>query len=177
VSAAAAELGGVPGVGGGVLVLADGLAAPLGALLARCGLTLACVADAEAIPFSYWGEPEAGLEGRRVWARGDTPLHSALHEASHALCMDSARRAALERDAGGDFDEENAVCVLQILLADELPGVGAARLMADMDRWGYTFRLGSARRWFETEADEARAWLVREGLLDAGGRITYRVRR
>ena len=162
--------------GGGVLVLADGFAEPVRALLERVGLTLTCVADGAQIPFSYFGEPEAGLEGRRVWVRGDTPVHSALHEACHALCMDGARREALERDAGGDFDEENAVCCLQILLADELPGVGAARLMDDMDRWGYTFRLGSARAWFEAEADEPRAWLAREGLVDPAGRPTFRVR-
>ena len=173
-SGAAVAPHGVPG--GDVLVLADGLEEPVGALLARFGLTLARVADGAPIPFSYFGEPEAGLEGRRVWVRGDTPVHSALHEACHALCMDGARRAALERDAGGDFDEENAVCCLQILLADELPAVGAQRLMDDMDRWGYTFRLGSARAWFEAEADEPRAWLVREGLLDAAGRPTFRVR-
>ncbi len=99
-----------------------------------------------------------------------------LHEAAHALCMDGARRAVLERDAGGDFDEENAVCCLQILLAAALPGVGAARLMQDMDRWGYTFRLGSARGWYEAEADAARGWLQREGLLDAAGRLTFRAR-
>jgi hypothetical protein len=174
VSAGAAAL--APPGGADVLVLGSGLLEALRALLARCGLTLACVADGEPIPFSYWGEPEAGLEQRCVWVRADTPLHSALHEACHALCMDGARRAALERDAGGDFDEENAVCCLQILLADELPGVGAARLMQDMDRWGYTFRLGSARRWYESEAEEARAWLVREGLLDDAGRLVFRAR-
>ena len=167
---------GVPPADAGVLVLGSELSEALAALLARYGLTLGRVADDAAIPFSYWGEPEAGLEQRRVWVRADTPLHSALHEACHALCMDGARRAALERDAGGDFDEENAVCCLQILLADQLPGVGAARLMDDMDRWGYTFRLGSARRWFESEAGEARAWLVREGLLDGTGRLVYRAR-
>jgi hypothetical protein len=171
---AAVVPGGAPG--GDVLVLADGLLEPVRALIARFGLTLACVADGAPIPFSYWGEPEAGLEGRSVWVRGDTPVHSALHEACHALCMDAARRGTLARDAGGDFDEENAVCCLQILLADRLPGVGAARLLDDMDRWGYTFRLGSARAWFEAEADGARAWLVREGLLDAAGRPTFRVR-
>ncbi|HUO80474.1 MAG TPA: hypothetical protein VMU00_10070 [Steroidobacteraceae bacterium] len=162
--------------GAGVLVLADGFTAPVRALLARYGLTLASVADGAPIPFSYWGEPEAGLEGSRVWVRGDTPLHSVLHEAGHALCMDGARRAALARDAGGDFEEENAVCCLQILLADELAGAGGARLMDDMDRWGYTFRLGSARRWFEAEADAARAWLAREGLLDGRGRLSWRRR-
>ena len=41
--------------------------------------------------------------------------------------------------------------------------------MADMDRWGYTFRLGSARAWFERDAEDARAWLMAQGLLDEGG--------
>ncbi len=176
-SAVAAASGGAAAAGEGVITLAAGWLRPVATLLARFGLTLHCVADGAPIPFSYWGEPEAGLEGRQVWVRSDTPLHSALHEASHALCMDGARRAALERDAGGDFDEENAVCCLQILLADELPGVGTVRLMDDMDRWGYTFRLGSARRWFEAEADEARGWLRREGLTDDAGRLTYQARR
>jgi len=39
------------------------------------------------------------------------------------------------------------------------------RVMADMDAWGYTFRLGSARAWFEHDAEDARAWLVARGLL------------
>ena len=154
----------------------EGRRGALEALLARLGLELACVADAAPIPFSYWGAPEAGLERRRVWARADTPVHSVLHEACHVLCMDGARRAALERDAGGDFDEENAVLYLQILLADELGDVGRVRLMADMDCWGYTFRLGSARRWFEEDADEARAWLARHGLVADDGRPTGRAR-
>ncbi len=162
--------------GADVLRLGAGFAGAVGTLLAGYGLELAAVADGTPIPFSYHGESEAGLEGRRVWVRADTPLHSVLHEACHALCMDGARRAALARDAGGDFDEENAVCCLQILLADELPGVGAARLLEDMDRWGYTFRLGTARRWFESEADDARQWLVQHGLLDDAGRLTGRVR-
>ena len=54
---------------------------------------------------------------------------------------------------------------LQALLGDELPGVGAARILADMDaQWGY-FRLGSARAYFEHDAD-AWAWLGRAGLVD-----------
>ncbi|MBS0372992.1 MAG: hypothetical protein JSR73_00295 [Proteobacteria bacterium] len=159
-----------------VLRLSDGVDAAVEALLGRCGLELQRVPGGAAIPFSYWGETEAGIEGRRVYARADTPVHSVLHEAAHVLCMDGARRAQLARDAGGDFDEENAVCCLQVLLADLLPGVGAARLLADMDRWGYTFRLGSARDWYEREADEARAWLVRHGLVGADGRPTLRSR-
>ena len=88
------------------------------------------------IPGSYWGESEAGLIGNRIYFRPDTPLHSVLHEACHFICMDDARRTQLERDAGGDYDEENAVCYLQILLADELAGIGLA---ADVQRHG---RLG-----------------------------------
>ena len=37
--------------------------------------------------------------------------------------------------------------------------------MADMDAWGYTFRLGSTRVWFEQDADEARRFLMQRGLL------------
>jgi hypothetical protein len=162
--------------GDGVLVLGDGCAAPVAALLERAGLTLATVAPTAAIPGSYWGEPEAGLIARTVFARADTPVHSVLHEACHALCMDGQRRAELERDAGGDFDEENAVCCLQILLAAELEGVGSERLMHDMDAWGYTFRLGSAAAFYAEECDAARAWLAGHGLIDAAGRPTLRAR-
>ena len=137
----------------------------LRALLAAHGLAVRVVPTGEAIPGSYWGDPEAGLIGDVLYLRPDTPLHSALHEAAHHVCMTPERRAALERDAGGDDAEENAVCYLQILWADRLPGAGRARLMADMDAWGYSFRLGSAARWFEEDAADARQWLASRGLL------------
>jgi len=139
--------------------------AALRALLAPHGLEVRVVPAGETIPGSYWGEPEAGLIGAVLFLRPDTPLHSALHEAAHFVCMSPERRAALERDAGGDDTEENAVCYLQILWADRLPGVGRARLMADMDAWGYSFRLGSAARWFAEDATDARDWLAARGLL------------
>lgn len=145
-------------------------------LLARFGLTVE-IAQAQApIPASYWGESEAGLRLDRLYVRPDTPLHSALHEACHYICMDRARRAVLDTDAGGDYAEEDAVCYLQILLADAIPGFGRARMLADMDDWGYTFRLGSARAWFEQDAQDARDWLLRHGLIDAQQRIAWRVR-
>jgi hypothetical protein len=148
-----------------VLTLADiGFEAPT-ALLARHGLTLARVADGQPIPGSYWGEREAGLIGTTVHARTDTPVHSLLHEACHLIVMPPERRAAVHTDATDSVPEEDATCYLQILLADELPGVGRDRLMADMDAWGYTFRLGSTRAWFESDADDARAFLSSRGLL------------
>jgi len=159
-----------------VLRLADLDPAPLAALLAGYGLALTPVAPGAPIPGSFWGDSEAGLIGDRLYARPDTPLHSVLHEACHYICMSPGRRAALHTDAGGDTAEENAVCYLQILLAERLPGVGAGRLMADMDRWGYSFRLGSARRWFEQDAEDARDWLRSQGLIDAAGRPTGRRR-
>jgi len=61
------------------------------------------------------------------------------------------------------------VCYLQILLAERLPGVGRERLMMDMDAWGYSFRLGSTRAWFERDAEEAREWLLEEGIIDGEG--------
>jgi hypothetical protein len=33
-----------------------------------------------------------------------------------------------------------------------------------MDAWGYSFRLGSTRAWFEHDADEARVFLQARGL-------------
>jgi hypothetical protein len=56
------------------------------------------------------------------------------------------------------------------VLADELPGVGRARLMADMDAWGYSFRLGSTRAWFEQDAGNARCWLLERSLLAPDGK-------
>ena len=47
--------------------------------------------------------------------------------------MSDARRAGLDRDAGGDNIEEAAVCYLQILLADYIDDLGRERLMQDMD--------------------------------------------
>lgn len=146
------------------------------ALLGGYGLELRMVPSGAAIPGSWWGDREAGLRGATLFARPDTPLHSVLHEACHFFCMPPARRATLDTDAGGGYDEENGVCYLQVLLADELPGYGRARMLADMDAWGYTFRLGSARAWFERDADDARAWLLGHGLIDGTDRPTWRLR-
>ena len=90
--------------------------------------------------------------------------------------MDDERRRNLNRDAGGDDLEESAVCYLQIVLADELEGVGRDRVMLDMDAWGYSFRLGSTSRWFAEDADDARRWLVDADLLRASGQPVFRLR-
>ena len=149
-----------------MLTLADiGFDAPA-ALLARHGLQLVRIADGEAIPGSYWGECEAGLVGERVHARADTPVHSLLHEAAHLIVLPPERRAAVHTDASDSIEEEDAVCVLQALLGDDLPGVGRNRVLADMDTWGYTFRLGSARAYFERDSDSAWQWLAERGLVD-----------
>jgi hypothetical protein len=145
-------------------------------LLDRYGMELTLVAPEEGIPGSYWGDREAGLIGSKIYARLDTPLHSVLHEGAHFVCMTALRRAGLDTDAGGDHAEENAVCNLQILLAAVLPNVGRERMCRDMDEWGYTFRLGGAAVWFAEDADDAREWLIRHGLIDDGGRVTYACR-
>ncbi len=150
-----------------VLCLGEiGFAAPR-ALLARYGLQLHEVANDQPIPGSYWGDCEAGVIGHDVYARADTPLHSLLHEACHLIVLPPQRRALVHTDATDSIEEEDATCYLQIVLADELPGVGRARMQADMDAWGYSFRLGSARAWFEQDAAEARALLIGRGLLPA----------
>ena len=149
---------------GALLLLGDIDTGDARALLARHGLELALVADGAAIPGSHWGEPEAGVIGTTVHARRDTPVHSLLHEASHLIVLPPERRALVHTDASDCTQEEDATCYLQVVLADALPGVGRERLMRDMDEWGYSFRLGSTRAWFEGDADDARAWLAARGL-------------
>jgi hypothetical protein len=99
-----------------------------------------------------------------------------LHEASHIICMNEARRRGLDTDAGGDDLEEAAVCYLQIVLADRVAGAGRERLMRDMDAWGYSFRLGNTNRWFHEDAGDALAWLVAQRLLTPGGQLAFRLR-
>ncbi len=144
------------------------------AVLARFGLRLRRVPAGAAIPGSYWGGCEAGLIGRRLYARGDTPLHSLLHEAGHYVCLHPARRARLHTDAGSDDLEEAAVCYLQLCLAPACR-VPTRRLCVDMDRWGYSFRLGSTAEWFAHDAGDARAWLIERRVLDAEGALTWRL--
>ncbi|HJS75295.1 MAG TPA: hypothetical protein VJ921_13480 [Vicinamibacteria bacterium] len=145
-------------------------------LLCGFGLHLSETLEGEPIPGSYWGDPEAGLVADRIHARRDTPIHSILHETSHYVCMTPARRAGLLRDAGGDDIEEAAVCYLQILLADCLPGVGSARMFRDMDLWGYSFRRGTTQTWFEGDSGDARDWLIAHRLIDERGAPLWKLR-
>ena len=149
-----------------------GFAAPA-ALLARYGLSLESVESGTPIPGSFWGDDEAGIIGTTVYARDDTPVHSLLHEAGHLIVLPPERRAFVHTDATDSIDEEDATCYLQIVLADEFPGVGRDRLMLDMDAWGYTYRLGSTRAWFEQDAANALRWLIERGLLDRDGRPIF----
>ena len=158
-----------------VLLAAELSRAEVGALLAAYGVQLVDVAPHAAIPGSYWGDAEAGLIGNSLYVRNDTPAHSLLHELGHFVCMDAARRATLAKDAGGTDDEECGVCYLQVLLAARLTGFGAARCLADMDAWGYSFREGSARAWFEGDGNLARDWLYRRGLIDSAANPTFAV--
>jgi hypothetical protein len=139
--------------------------------VAALGMRVIRVADGASIPGSYWGDDEAGLIGDELYVRGDTPVHSLLHELCHWLCMDRARRAALHTNAHpiGDDIEENATCYLQCLLADRLPGYSRTRCFADMEAWGYSFVLGSAAAWFERDSEDAQAFLRKYGLIDAAG--------
>ena len=135
-------------------------------LFSPYGLEIKLVADDEDIPGSFWQAPEAGLIKNTLYIRSDTPVHSALHEGSHYICMDQQRRATLHTDAGGKTAiEEDSTCYLQILLADFIPEMKRERMFRDMDEWGYSFRLGSAQQWFEHDADDASEWLLQHGLV------------
>ena len=160
-----------------MLTVADLPSQALQNLLHTYAIRVEIVPNNEDIPGSFWGDSEAGLIANKLYVRPETPVHSALHEACHYICLDSQRRENLNTDAGGDYDEENAVCYLQILLGAKLPGCSADTLMKNMDSWGYTFRLGSAEAWFENDAEDAQQWLLKEQLIDQDNMPTGRLRR
>lgn len=149
-------------------------------LLQRYQLELTIVEEEQAIPGTFWGEPEAGLIANRVYVRPDTPLHSLFHESCHYICMDDKRRKALHTNAKGTTAEENAVCYLQILLAKhlqtEIPALNQNSMMKDMDDWGYSFRLGSTQGWFEADAEDARDWLLQYAIIDHEQKPTFQLR-
>lgn len=57
-------------------------------------------------PGSFCGGEEAGLVGKPLYLRTDTPIHSVLHQVCHYICMDSKRRLSLNADAGSDDDAQ-----------------------------------------------------------------------
>lgn len=160
-----------------VLRVTDIAQTSIEALLDRYGLSLVVEPAGEKITGSFWGDSEAGIVGHAVYVRPDTPVHSLLHETCHVICMTGDRRSGLDRDAGGDDLEESAVCYLQLVLSDWIDGVGRNRLMRDMDAWGYSFRLGTTRAWFESDADDAEDFLKNHGLLDDNCEPTFALRR
>ena len=160
-----------------VLTCADIDLKQLQTLLGRYNFEIITVNDGEEIPGSWFGDSEAGLIGNKLYIRMDTPVHSALHESCHYICMDEKRRSDLHTNAGGDYDEENGVCYLQILLADHIKGFGRDRMFKDMDKWGYTFRLGSSKTWFDKDAEDAQQWLVHNNLIDSENRPLWRLRK
>lgn len=148
-----------------VLVIAEVDLSDVRQLLASVRLEFILEPDHAPIPGSYWGEPEAGIIGRCVHARLDSPVHSVLHEAAHLAVAAAEGRHDIHTDASDSTIEEDATCYLEIIWAERLTGVGRERILYDMDAWGYTFRLGSAKRWFEEDAEDARAWLAERGLV------------
>jgi hypothetical protein len=159
-----------------VLCCGDIDPATLQTLLAVYGLEVHSVAATGNIPGSFWQDSEAGLVANRLYVRNDTPVHSALHEACHYICMNQQRRTQLHTDAGGDYAEEDAVCYLQILLSDQIPQMLRARMLRDMDAWGYSFRLGSAQAWFEHDAEDAIQWLTGHHIIDRSNKPTGKLR-
>ena len=145
-------------------------------LLHKYNLKLQLISKTASIPGSYWGDSEAGLISNTIYVRNDTPIHSLLHETCHYICMDNERRIKIDTNAEGDYDEENGVCYLQILLAEDIPEMGQHRMLQDMDTWGYTFRLGSAGAWFNEDAADALSWLKNYNLLDCGEIPSYNLR-
>lgn len=147
----------------------------LQSLLERYSLNVITINNNQPIPGSFWQPPEAGLIGNKLYIRNDTPVHSALHESCHYICMDSNRREKLHTDAGGTAIEEDSVCYLSLILSEFIPELKQQRMFNDMDEWGYSFRLGSAKAWFENDAEDALAWLLNNKIITAEGKPTWMV--
>lgn len=159
-----------------MLTVADVQPSVLESLLSRYELRLVIEGRSAAITGSFWGDSEAGIVGRTIYARSDTPIHSLLHEACHVICMTGDRRDDVDRDAGSDDLEEAAVCYLQIVLAEHIDAAGRDLLIQDMDTWGYSFRLGNTRAWFEQDADDAIEFLINQGLLTETHEAIFKLR-
>jgi len=159
-----------------ILTCADIELDQLQTILGKYNLTIHLVDDNQKIPGSWFGEPEAGIIEHNLYIRNDTPVHSALHESCHYICMAPERRDKLHTNAGGDYDEENGVCYLSILLSDSINEFGRERMFSDMDEWGYTFRLGSSKAWFKEDANDAFDWLVSNGIITISGIISWKIR-
>ncbi len=145
-------------------------------LLSRYQLKLVRIAAGNTIPYSFWGDPEAGRWHTTVYVRHDTPLHSLLHETAHFVCMSSEQRLANSFDAKGSALEEAACCYLQLLWSDYVDGYSRQMHMQDMDQWGYNFRLGSSARWFNQDSEDARQWLISHEIIYANNFPTWKVR-
>jgi hypothetical protein len=159
-----------------VLTCADIDLQQLQNLLAKYNLKIIIVDDKKEIPGSWFGDSEAGIIKNNLYVRMDTPVHSALHESCHYICMDAARRKELHTDAGGDYDEENGVCYLQILLAEFIPDFGSQRMFEDMDEWGYTFRLGSSKAWFDNDSEDAEKLLINYKIINSEKNVLWNLR-
>lgn len=145
-------------------------------LLSHYGIQINCSESGAEISHSFWGAPEAGRKKNRLYIRGDTPIHSILHESCHYVCMPAAQRARDLVDAKGSAMEENATCYLQVLLADHTHDYSRSQLMEDMDAWGYSFRLGSAHAWFTRDAEEVKDWLIKHKIIANNSEITWNLR-
>lgn len=159
-----------------ILTIADIQLAQLQSVLGKYNLTVHLVDENQKIPGSWFGETEAGIIENNLYIRNDTPVHSALHEASHYICMAPERRDKLHTNAGGDYDEENGVCYLSLLLSNYIDGFGIDRMFSDMDEWGYTFRLGSSKAWFEEDAKEVFDWLLSHNIISKDGDPDWKLR-
>lgn len=146
-------------------------------LLGYYGIRVHTVDMDQDIPHSFWGNPEAGRICEKLYIRGDTPVHSILHEACHFVCMEPLQRTLAQVDAKGTAMEENATCYLQLILADHINGYSQSQLLNDMDDWGYSFRLGSAQAWFRQDAEEVQEWLIQEEIIDPSQQPTWKLRK
>ena len=73
---------------------AEQLRAEFAALLAPYGLETLTLGPGAPLPGSYWGEPEAGLVGDRLYVRPDTPVPPPTAVTVPGIGSESVRRSS-----------------------------------------------------------------------------------
>jgi len=122
------------------------------------------------------GEREAGLIGAKIFARLDTPLHSVLHESAHFICMTPERRAGLDTDAAETTRKRPRCAICKWFWRTRCRGWAESAYAAiwmnglHLQAWARRGVVYGGRRGMRA------AGLVRHGLLDLQGAVTYACR-
>ena len=119
------------------------------------------------VPIQQCTQPFTERERARL-AGANARLNAELLEYSQGLPVLKAANSTSSRlphlqQAVGEVETIQR----EALLAEALPDVGRAQMLADMTAWGYNYREGSVYAWLDGDAIDAIRWLQEHHLIDA----------